>query len=168
VATDPSVQELADVHLIRRLKSRYVRFVDLKAWPELEALFAAEFQFGGQGSMSGPGTFVEHVRIQLADARTVHMLHEPEILLESPGHAAAVWPFSDVIDHRRGRVGLLRRGYGHYHERYIKAPDWRIASMRITRQRIECDDYPEGGEPRSEVFVSQDDLASWLAQRNSS
>jgi SnoaL-like domain len=159
-------QELVEAGLISRLKAQYVRFVDLKDWSALERLFAEGFVFEGQWSSRGGALFVERLSRHLADAGTVHELHWPEIEIASPDGATAIWPFSDIIDQRRNGAGMYRRGSGHYHESYIKAGGaWRIATMRITRIRVECTVFLPAGETRTHTCLSQDELVAWLREQ---
>src|SRR5712671_2436514 len=133
------LQELMDTQLISRLKASYARLLDLKHWAGLERLFAEDFSFEGNWSSRGGRLFVERLSKHLAEASTVHELHAPEIEIRSTDAATAIWPFSDIIDQRRAGLGLYRRGFGHYHETYVKANGaWLISAMRITRTRVEC------------------------------
>lgn len=164
---DP-VQELGDVHLIGQLKGRYVRFVDQRRWSDLERLFADDFAFEGIWASRGGAEFVQRLAGTLAEANTVHELHIPEIEIASATMATGMWPFSDIIDQRRDGIGMYRRGFGHYHERYVKANgDWRFSRMSITRVRVDCEiSMPDGGK-RSHTCFSQEDLIAWLAQETS-
>jgi hypothetical protein len=164
--TVSAVEELMDIQLISRLKARYVRLVDEKHWSELEGLFASGFIFEGVMSATGGEGFVEQLRQRLADASTTHALHVPEIEMRSPDTAAAIWPFSDVIDQRRSGEGLYRRGTGHYHETYRKENgQWLISTMRITRVRVECSAFLADVEARRHVCLSQQELIAWLEQQ---
>jgi hypothetical protein len=163
------VEELVEERLISRLKARYVRFVDLKEWSELERLFADDFAFDGTWSSRGGALFVQRLSRHLADASTVHQVHAPEIEITSPDTATGIWPFSDIIDQRRDGLGMYRRGFGHYHETYVKANGtWRISTMRITRTRVECSVLRPGGETLRHVCLSQEELVAWLRQQETS
>ena len=163
---ESAIQQLKDVQLITRLKARYVRLVDEKEWSQLGDLFTGDFAFDGVETTTGAGEFVGLLRLRLADTSTSHALHVPEIEIWSPDRASGIWPFSDVIDQRRDGVGVYRRGFGHYHEVYRKVNDqWLIATMRITRVRVECAFFPGDGGVRRQVCLSQEEVASWLAQQ---
>ena len=162
----PGIQELTDVQLIIHLKARYVRFVDTKQWAALEQLLVDDFAFDGTRSSHSASAFVHLVTEQLAEANTVHQLHVPEIYVQSPSIASAVWPFADVIDQRRNGLGLVRHGFGHYHENYVKGEgQWRISTMQITRVRVECDTYLPDRASSSHVCFSQEELLAWLAEQ---
>ena len=163
--SDPTMQELIDTRLISDLKARYVRLLDQKQWSELERLFADDFAFEGIWASRGGAAFVQRLSGHLADANTVHEVHLPEIEILSPTIATGIWPFSDIIDQRRNGLGMHRRGFGHYHERYVKsARDWRFSTMSISRVRVECEiSMPDGGK-RSHTCFSQEELIEWLGQ----
>ena len=73
---------------------------------------------------------------ELESARTVHHGHMPEIELTGPDSAAGVWAMSDYVEFASEGVPVGFRGYGHYHERYVKRDGaWRIAHMKLTRLR---------------------------------
>jgi len=151
------------MQLISRLKATYVRLVDEKAWSALEGLFADDFAFNGIWSTRDGHAFVERTSGSLANASTVHQLAVAELEVTSPIAATGVWPFADIIDQRRDGVGDYRRGFGHYHETYVKADgSWKIATMRITRVRVECRVFLPGGEVRHRTCLSQDELVAWL------
>jgi hypothetical protein len=97
-------------------------------------------------------------------------LHGPEIHLDSTSSARAVWPFADIIDERGSEdTQLVRHGFGHYHETYIKVQGaWRISTMRITRLRVECAVHSPGGDISARVCFSQDELVTWLAEHKKS
>lgn len=163
------LQELVDSQLISRLKASYARLLDLKDWAGLERLFAEDFAFEGNWSSRGGSLFVERLSQHLADASTVHELHTPELEIRASDAATGIWPFSDIIDQRRAGLGLYRRGFGHYHESYVKANDaWRISAMRITRTRVECSLFLQSGETLHHVCLSQAELIAWLRQQKTS
>ena len=165
MSTVPGIQQLADIQMISIVKARYVRFVDSRQWDSLASLLVHDFVFEGNRSRRGGPEFVRHVAEQLADASTVHQLHVPEIEVPSASAARAVWPFADLIDQRTDGVGLVRRGFGHYHETYVRREGtWRIATMRITRVRVECETHKPGASVTSHVCLSQEELVAWLAE----
>jgi hypothetical protein len=156
---------MMDTQLISRLKASYARLLDFKDWAGLERLFAEDFAFEGNWSSRGGSLFVERISKHLADASAVHELHTPEIEITSPDAATGIWPFSDIIDQRRASLGLYRRGFGHYHESYVKANGaWLISAMRITRSRVECSVFLHG-ETLRHVCLSQEDLVAWLREQ---
>ncbi|MGB3285873.1 nuclear transport factor 2 family protein [Mycolicibacter algericus] len=127
----------AEIEAIKRLKSRYCRYLDTKDWAAWRALFTDDFvsdtsRAGGK-LISGADEFVAFTRKSLRDQPTVHQVHAPDIELTSPTTAGGVWALEDVV---RFGPGVNLRGYGHYTETYEKTDgQWRIASSTLTRLR---------------------------------
>jgi hypothetical protein len=152
-----------DTPRILELKRRYVHLVDAKRWSELDRCLAPDFAFAGQFAMRGASEFVHRVKTDLAGAVTVHELGTPVIRIDSPDSGQGRWPFSDLIDERQEGTGILRRGRGVYHERYVRFDHrWLIAAMRITRERVECEVHSDGAVVRSQTCVAQQEVVDWL------
>lgn len=132
--TDDAANE---IEAIKRLKSRYCRYLDTKDWVAWRALFTDDFvsdtsRAGGK-LISGADEFVAFTRKSLRDQPTVHQVHAPDIELTSPTTAHGVWALEDVV---RFGPGVNLRGYGHYTETYEKADgQWRIKTSTLTRLR---------------------------------
>lgn len=137
--------DLADIEDIKRLKSRYCRFVDTKQWDRLADLFAPTLRLEGFTIIGGEGTtFVAELARRLDTAMTVHHCHTPEIRLTGRDTAEGVWAMMDLIEwphtvelrNFSGATGFY--GTGFYEERYQRQDGaWRIAFMRLTRTRFE-------------------------------
>jgi SnoaL-like domain len=121
------LDRLFAIEEIRQLKARYCRFVDTKQWQRLEELFMPEARLEGFGSVpdgSDPATFVAGVSVRLADAITIHHVHEPEVKLTDPGRARGIWPMMDYVDLRPTEPGENPQadrgwiGWGYYEEEY--------------------------------------------------
>ncbi|MEB3019646.1 nuclear transport factor 2 family protein [[Mycobacterium] crassicus] len=128
---------LAEIEAIKRLKSRYCRYLDTKDWVAWRTLFTDDFlsdtsRAGGK-VIHGADEFVVFTRKSLRSQPTVHQVHAPDIELTSPTTASGVWALEDVV---RFGPGVNLRGYGHYTETYEKADgEWRIKSSVLTRLR---------------------------------
>jgi len=127
----------ADIEAIKRLKSRYCRYLDTKDWAAWRTLFTDDFvsdtsRAGGK-VVTGADEFVAFTRKSLRDQPTVHQVHAPDIELDSPTTAHGVWALEDVV---RFGPGVNLRGYGHYTETYQKVDgEWRIKTSTLTRVR---------------------------------
>jgi hypothetical protein len=139
-----AIQRLVAIEAIKQLKARFCRFLDCQSWTEWHALFVAnamlEFEYPAM-RFSNADEFVALSIEVLERVRTVHRVHAPEIELLSADRARGVWAMDDVVE-LRGEEASSWHGYGHYHEEYRRVDgDWRIASLRLTRLRV--DEHPE-------------------------
>jgi hypothetical protein len=136
--------DLCDIEEIKQLKARYFRFVDMKQWERLRALFTDDATFEGFAPDSfGPDRFIEILRPR-ASAKTIHHGHMPEIRIIRPDYARGLWAMFDWVEFpapetagpRAGQRGAV--GYGYYQEEYRKVDGiWKFAFMRLTRQRVD-------------------------------
>lgn len=129
----------AAIEDIKRLKARYCRYLDTKRWGDWRQLFTDDFvsdtSASGGRLIGGADEFVAFTRRMLGKPSqvTVHQVHNPEIEVTSASTARGVWALNDIV---RLGPGLNLRGYGHYHETYVKVDGaWRIASSTLTRLR---------------------------------
>jgi uncharacterized protein (TIGR02246 family) len=129
--------ELVEIEAVRRLKHRYVRLLDTKAWDELETLFVPEATASysdGRYSFDDRGGIMGFLRESMSSPAmlTSHKVHQPEIDLTGPDSARGVWALDDVVvllDHQ-----LTIRGAAFYDDRYVKRDgEWRIAHTGYTR-----------------------------------
>lgn len=119
---------------VRLVKARYFRFIDTQEWGELAEVFCADvradFTAAGGGVHEGREALVEMLTTSLAEAKTIHHGHNPEIEAISETEASAIWAMEDEV--RFPTATLL--GAGHYHETYrLEDGKWRIASILLTR-----------------------------------
>jgi len=63
-------------------------------------------------------------RLMGTDGVSVHHCHLPEIELTSATTATAIWAMMDYVE-APGRHPIHLKGYGHYHETYVKGDDGR-------------------------------------------
>lgn len=137
-----------DIEAIRRLKARYFRLMDTKDWDGYREVFTPDVHVDvsadGAGTFDGVDEFLAMLVPTMAEVVSVHHGHMPEIELTSPTTATGIWAMEDVLQFGSGSgLGELH-GWGHYHETYAKVDgEWRIASLRLTRLRIEL----SGGDP---------------------
>jgi len=143
------IDRAAAVRDIEQLKARYFRTMDTKDWAALESLFTpdlvADFRDATpehQPAMliRGAKPYLAALAPMLADVVTVHHGHMPEIVVESDAAARGVWAMEDWL--WPGETSPLPfrhlHGWGHYEETYRRIDGiWRIASIRLTRLRVE-------------------------------
>jgi uncharacterized protein (TIGR02246 family) len=122
--------DLIELEAIKRLKYRYVRLIDTKAWDELETLFvpdATATYSDGKYSFEGRDAVMTFLRDAMASTNmlTSHKVHQPEIELVSPDRATATWALEDVVLHLD--YNLRISGAAFYTDEYVKADgEWRI------------------------------------------
>jgi hypothetical protein len=137
--------QLVDLYEIQKLKARYFRLMDTKQWEAWRDLFTDDMELYLENSsvpesevptLVGGDAFVAYLAASHPDKLTVHHGHMPEIEFVDADTATGIWAMFDWVDDP-GRHGAWQ-GYGHYHERYVRCPDgrWRIASVRLTRLRV--------------------------------
>lgn len=141
--TPQTLDDLLAIEAIRQLKAAYCRLLDTKQWRRLEALFTADATVAGFGSVpdgSGISAFIAGVTDRIGESVSVHHVHAPEIMLTGPDSARGVWPMVDYVE-LTGAAAKESRGWigwGFYEEEYRReAGQWRIAFMRLARQRMD-------------------------------
>lgn len=137
------IARLEAIEEIRRLKARYFRCVDTRAWDEFADLFTEDLQIDFAESTTGPKTkaeFLASVARHFADGISVHHGHEPEIEILDEANARGIWPMYDLVESCAGSGYENHTGWGHYTESYRREADgcWRISRSRLSRiKRIE-------------------------------
>lgn len=137
-----TVAVIDDVEAIKRLKARYFRLMDTKDWAGFREVFTndvvVDVSGDGGGVHEGVDSFLEMLEPTLRDVVTVHHGHTPEIELTSPTTATGTWAMEDMLRFPESAPISELHGYGHYHESYEKVDgEWRIASLRLTRLRLD-------------------------------
>jgi uncharacterized protein (TIGR02246 family) len=134
-----TIDELAEVEQLKKLKARYFRTMDTKDWTAMRTVFTDDVVVdttdSGGNVVTGGDVFLAFLESALQGATTVHHGHMPEIELTSPTTARGVWALQDTI---LWPDGSRMVGYGHYHETYEKADgEWRIKSSTLTRLHMD-------------------------------
>jgi hypothetical protein len=143
--TQEKTVDLVHIEDIKRLKSRYCRYIDSKQWDRLKKLFTPDLQLEGFTIIGTNGSmFAAELAQRLEVAMTAHHCHTPEIKLTGRDAAEGVWAMMDLIEwphpvdlkNFSGATGFY--GTGFYEERYRwDNGQWRIAFMRLMRTRFE-------------------------------
>jgi hypothetical protein len=146
---------LAAAEAISALKARYFRLMDTKCWEEWQGVFAPDAVMDVNGEISSMRSLgfdippdasftwrgAEGIRAAvsgaLANVTTVHHGHMPEIEVLSPVEARGIWAMEDMIIYGPEAPLAGFRGYGHYHETYVKLDGrWHIQTVRLTRLSV--------------------------------
>ena len=141
-------RRIADWIALTELKARYFRLLDTQRWDEWRQVFTDDVHFYNEVSSSENGMrriassgddLVERVSRALQGAVTVHHGLMPEITFVDDRNATGIWAMFDWVENP-GDDGWHDRGYGHYHDRFVKGDDdrWRIAEIRLTRLRLDA------------------------------
>ena len=135
------LEKLVELEAIRELKARRDHAVDRKDWAlyaslhtdDYEALsISAEPVIGGKAAAAALDTL-------MAGVTTVHHSHTPVIEFQDRDHASGVWAMEDNLFWLRDGEKQWLRGFGFYHERYVRGADgqWRFAFRRLERTHAE-------------------------------
>ena len=126
---------------ISQVKARYCRMVDTKDWDGLANLFTDDIVLDVQGAdpIHGKDKVMAYIKSVLADARTAHHIHLPEIELQGDDKADVIWAMQDRNTWDPPRNGVsIQRGYGQYHEHYVKVDgQWKIAREKLVYLHVD-------------------------------
>ena len=129
--------DLVALEEIRRLKHRYLRCLDQKAWDELETCLtedATASYGGGAVELDGRAAILEFLTSSMGSTGmlTSHRGSQPEIDLVGPADATGTWALEDVVIHQD--FGVTIHGASFYEDRYVKVDDtWRIRATGYKR-----------------------------------
>jgi hypothetical protein len=132
-----------DVEAIRQLKARYFRLMDTQQWDAWAACFTEDVSALYEGvpranptlplnaSCEGRAELVKAVSTLMTGAKSIHQGFMPEIELTGPTTARAVWAMFDYVMLPTCHF----KGWGHYHEEYVKQRDgaWKLRKIHLTR-----------------------------------
>jgi hypothetical protein len=140
--------DMADIEAIRVLKARYFRLMDQKRWDEWADVFTEDVHIDTTDDtpdalIDGRDAFVAFLAPILGDVVTVHHGHMPEITITGPDRAEGIWSMEDHLEWPEGAPFRRLWGQGWYEETYRRGADgrWRIATLRLRRQRVEVDGH---------------------------
>ena len=137
---DDDVRRLCDIQEIVQLKARCCRLIDTKDWAGYGELLVDDFRLiSDAGTRTSRDEVVSLLTNSLQDATTVHQVHMPEISVTGDV-ATAIWAMNDYVSFPSEGSPYVIRGYGHYHEEYVRTPDgWRVASSTLERLRVDTE-----------------------------
>jgi hypothetical protein len=149
-----TTDDLCELEAIKQLKARYFRYLDTKQWEAWRSLFTDDCALPGN-RYENVDDLVKTISAERERAVTVHQGHTPELVLTGRWTARGIWAMSDYVrfpevvteGRAKGLYGFV--GAGHYEEEYRKVDgEWKIASMRLTRLRVDAltDESPPGIE----------------------
>ena len=138
--------DLVDIELIKRLKYRYLRYLDQKLVDEMREVFtpdATARYSGGHYSYDGVEDIITCLKESMGSETFLssHRCHHPEIDIVGPDSATGVWALEDtvIIDD----LGISLRGAAFYSDEYVRTADgWRISHTGYKRTFEEM--HPRG------------------------
>ena len=136
--------DLEQIELIKRLKYRYMRALDMKQWDELADCItedAVTDYDSGKYSFQGKVNIIDFLK-QYMDRPTLitqHQVHHPEIDLTSEKTAKGIWYFQDIVIDLDANTTL--RGAAFYHDEYEKVDEqWKIKRTGYIRTYEEIEE----------------------------
>ena len=149
------IEKLWATEQVKLLKARYFRFMDTKDWVNLPSLFtadvAADYRLAmldpadpqpdmadlAEHQLSGRDAICAYISSGLTPIVSVHKGYMGEVEITGADSASGIWPMTDELFMNEGPIRFIR-GQGHYHETYrIEDGQWRIATIRLTRLRLQ-------------------------------
>ena len=123
-------EQLVEIELLKRLKYRYIRCLDLKLFDEIGECFIDEATAsygGGAYTYEGRDAIVQFLRNSMGSTTmlTSHKVHHPEVDITGPDTATGVWALDDLV--LLTDLNLTVRGAAYYTDEYVKVGGaWRI------------------------------------------
>lgn len=135
------IERLIELQAIYELKGRRDHAVDQKDWDTYARLHTEDYVAMSIGAMPiiGGRAAADANAAQLANVTTVHHCHTPVIEFQDRTHATGIWAMEDNLFWTRNGEKQWLRGFGFYHETYIKEADgqWRFSYRKLERTHAE-------------------------------
>jgi len=134
---------------IRDRKAKYCRYLDTKQFDNWEALFCADARityYGPDGEVlldfKDVTEFSRLTRTLFDTTRTIHQVHNSEIIVITNEEAHAIWSMEDwhIYSPAKENPAKSMNGFGHYYEtwRLIEGL-WRIARLELRRTILQLE-----------------------------
>jgi ketosteroid isomerase-like protein len=135
------LERLVELHALYELKARRDHAVDQHDWTTYAALHTDDYvavSIGDQPIVGGQAAAAAIAK-QLENVTTVHHSHTPVIEFHDRDHATGVWAMEDNLFWKRNGEEQWLRGFGFYHERYVRGSDgkWRFSYRKLERTHAE-------------------------------
>jgi hypothetical protein len=135
------IERLVELEKIYRLKAIRDHAVDQKDWTTYAALHTDDYVAMSirDTPIIGGKAAAEALAIQLNNVTTIHHCHTPVIDFQGRDHATGVWAMEDNLFWKRNGEKQWLRGFGFYHERYVRCADgqWRFNYRKLIRTHAE-------------------------------
>ena len=135
------LERLIELEAIVRLKACREQAVDRKGWDTYAALHSDDYVAHSIGPIPivGGRAAADALAALLENVTTVHHSHSPLIDFHDRDNATGVWAMEDNLFWRRNGEKQWLRGFGFYHEKYVRTGDgqWRFSYRRLERTHAE-------------------------------
>jgi ketosteroid isomerase-like protein len=135
------IERLIELQAIHDLKGRRDHAVDRKDWDTYASLHTDDYvaMSIGDRPIVGGRAAADQLAVQLENVTTVHHCHTPVIEFQDRNNATGVWAMEDNLFWFRNGEKQWLRGFGFYHETYVKGEDgqWRFSYRRLERTHAE-------------------------------
>jgi hypothetical protein len=135
------VERLVELAAIFRLKALRDHAVDRKDWVRYAELHSQDYVAASirDTAIIGGKAAAEALAVQLAHVTTVHHSHSPVIEFQDRNHATGIWAMEDNLFWKRNGEKHWLRGFGFYHETYLREADgeWLFTYRRLERTHAE-------------------------------
>ena len=154
-----AIERLVELQAIFDMKARRDHAVDQKDWATYAALHTDDYvaMSIGDKPIVGGKAAADALAVQLENVTTVHHCHTPVIEFQDRNNATGVWAMEDNLFWTRGGEKQWVRGFGFYHETYVKGGDgqWRFSYRKLERTHAETS---PGAENLSADFSGENAL----------
>src|SRR3984957_16860091 len=135
------IERLVELQAIYDLKGRRDHAVDQKDWNTYAKLHTDDYvamSISAKPIVGGQAA-ADALAVQLANVTTVHHCHTPVIEFQDHHNATGVWAMEDNLFWTRNGEKQWLRGFGFYHESYVKGTDgqWRFSFRKLERTHAE-------------------------------
>ena len=144
------LERLVAIEAIKQLKARYFRMLDTHDWDGFEAVFTRDavmdvsvedrIDRSEDGVYRGRAVIRAFAERAVGSAVSIDHALLPEIEIQSPTQASAIWAQEDRVYWPKGAPNRSLHGFGYEHDTYaVEDEAWRIASTRIVRLRADIE-----------------------------
>lgn len=132
-----TVDVLADIHEITKVKARYCRLIDTKRWDKLAGELTEDFVFDDEAKqlrLDCADAFLSFLRERHSYSISIHQAAMPEIDVSDDHTAVGTWAMSDFVQIPHTADITVQRGYGYYYDSFRKVDgQWLLGEVRLTR-----------------------------------
>ena len=133
------LERLVEHRAICDLKARRDHAVDRQDWDLYAAMHADDHVAASVGPepVIGGRAAADMLKSRADGLVTVHHSHSPVIEFQDAEHATGVWMMEDNLFWKRNGEPQWLRGFGFYHERYVKKDGkWLFCYRRLDRIHV--------------------------------